>query len=255
MPKLRALLTVAVIALFAAVPADTVATAGAAAPVVPVAPMGGPEPAQQTEQATSARCTDATGNWLGMWWRGPMQWRINDATIPSYLDKVGVVAAIRSAGTTVDTGRNDCGLPQNLGTEQAFLGGTGHLAEVATNGGCGQRDGTSTVSFGTLTQGLLAVTCIWWFDDQAGGRSVEADILIDSTPGLFFLDTPAGCSGQWDLEGTITHEFGHVFGLGHVSYAQHGDLTMTDGLPDCSTAYRGLGLGDYLTLKQHYGAR
>jgi hypothetical protein len=30
---------------------------------------------------------------------------------------------------------------------------------------------------------------------------------------------------------------------------------MTDGLPDCSTAYRGLGLGDYLALKRQYGAK
>ena len=242
-------MAIAIIVLLAAVPArsDVHASGDAAAPVVPTAPR------DDAEDATSARCTDGAGNWLGMWWRGPMQWRINDATIPAYLDAVGVVAAIRSAATTVDTGRNDCGLPQDLGTEQAFLGGTGHVAEVGTDGGCGQQDGTSTVSFGRLNQGLLAVTCIWWFDDKAGGRSVEADILIDNTPGLFFLSTPAGCSGQWDLEGTITHEFGHVFGLGHVSYTEHSDLTMTAALPDCSTAYRGLGLGDYLTLRQHYG--
>jgi hypothetical protein len=246
------LVVTVIIALLAAVPepANLPANArsDAAAPVVPAVPRGNAEAA-----ATSARCTDPAGNWLGMWWRGPVQWRINDTTIPGYLDQVGVVAAIRSAATTVDTGRNDCGLPLELGTQEMFLGGTGRVAEVATNGGCGQQDGTSTVSFGKLNQGLLAVTCIWWFNDQAGGRSVEADILVDDTPGLFFLNTPAGCSGQWDLEGTITHEFGHVFGLGHVSYAQHGQLTMTDGLPDCSTAYRGLGLGDYLTLRQHYG--
>jgi hypothetical protein len=246
--KLRALLAIAIIVLFAAVPARLNARADAAAPVVPAVPRG-----SAVEAAPNARCADGAGTWMGMWWRGPMEWRINDATIPAYLDKVGVVAAIRAAATTVDTGRNDCGLPQDLGTEQAFLGGTGHVAEVGSNGGCGPQDGTSTVSFGRLNQGLLAVTCIWWFDDRAGGRSVEADILIDDTPGLFFLNTPAGCSGQWDLEGTVTHEFGHVFGLGHVSYAEHGDLTMTDGLPDCSTAYRGLGLGDYLTLRAHYG--
>ena len=29
---------------------------------------------------------------------------------------------------------------------------------------------------------------------------------------------------------------------------------MSDGLPDCSTAYRSLGLGDYQTLATHYGS-
>ena len=102
-------------------------------------------------------------------------------------------------------------------------------------------------------EGLLAVTCIWWYGGKDAGRSVETDILIDDTSGLFFLDTPPECASRWDLEGTITHEFGHAFGLGHVAFAEHGDLTMTDGLPECSSAYRGLGLGDYLALKQQYG--
>jgi hypothetical protein len=143
--KLRALLAIAIIVLLAAVPTrgEVNVSGDAAAPVVPTAPRDGVEGA-------SARCADGAGNWLGMWWRGPMQWRINDATIPAYLDTVGVVAAIRSAATTVDTGRNDCGLAQDLGTEQTFLGGTGHVAEVGTNGGCGPQDGTSTVSFGRL---------------------------------------------------------------------------------------------------------
>jgi hypothetical protein len=111
------------------------------------------------------------------------------------------------------------------------------------------------VSFGDLAAGLLAVTCIWWYGGKQGGRSVEADILVDDAGGLFFLTAPASCAGRWDLESTLTHEFGHVFGLGHVSYAEHGALTMSDGLPDCSTAHRTLGLGDYRTLASQYGSR
>jgi hypothetical protein len=269
--KIRAMLTTAVImTCLGTAPGRTTATVAPAVaavtgtpnvtadaatrgwlPVVPTPPIGPDEEAT----ATSARCSDPAGTWMGMWWRSPVQWRINDSTIPAYLtDRAAVVAAIRSAATTVDTGRNDCGLPPALGLSESFLGGTGRTAEVTSTGGCGQRDGQSTVSFGRLNPGLLAVTCVWWYDDPAGGRSAEADILIDDTPGLFFLTTPPGCTGQWDLEGTITHEFGHVFGLGHVSFPEHQDLTMTAGLPDCSTAYRGLGLGDYEMLKAHYGA-
>ncbi len=88
----------------------------------------------------------------------------------------------------------------------------------------------------------------------AGGRwIVEADVLVADTGGLFFLAVPEGCAARWDLEGTLTHEFGHVFGLGHVPYATHGALTMSDGLPACSTAARRLGPGDYLPLREHYG--
>jgi hypothetical protein len=215
----------------------------------------GPPTGQLAEAALdSRRCADPAGTWLGMRWRNELKWRVNEQTIPAYLgDRAAVVNALRSAAYTVDTGRNDCGLPENLGISESYEGKTDHIAGVTPTGGCGERDGHNAVSFGPLNQGLLAVTCIWWYGGKDNGRSVEADILIDDTEGLFFLNTPPACGSRWDLEGTVTHEFGHAFGLGHVAYAQHAALTMTDGLPDCSTAYRGLGLGDYLALKQQYG--
>jgi hypothetical protein len=218
--------------------------------VVPGPPTGQPAEAAMD----GGRCADPAGTWLGMRWRNGLRWRVNEKTIPAYLgDRTAVVNALRSAATTVDTGRNDCGLPENLGIQESYAGRTEHVAGVTPGGGCGDRDGQNAVSFGPLNQGLLAVTCIWWYGGKDNGRSVETDILVDDTEGLFFLSTPPACSSRWDLEGTVTHEFGHAFGLGHVAFAQHGSLTMTDGLPDCSTAYRGLGLGDYLTLKQQYG--
>ncbi|GAA3273028.1 hypothetical protein Dvina_46835 [Dactylosporangium vinaceum] len=215
----------------------------------------GPPTGQPAEAAMDGgRCADPAGTWLGMRWRSELKWRVNEKTVPAYLgDRTAVVNSLRSAAYTVDTGRNDCGLPADLGISESYAGKTDHIAGVMPTGGCGERDGTNAVSFGPLNQGLLAVTCIWWYGGQDNGRSVETDILIDDTEGLFFLSTPPACTNRWDLEGTITHEFGHAFGLGHVAYAQHSALTMTDGLPDCSTAYRGLGLGDYLALKQQYG--
>jgi hypothetical protein len=190
-----------------------------------------------------------------MRWSGELRWRLDASTIPAYLgDRDAVAAAVQSAARNVDDGRNDCGLREQLGVRQRYDGDTDRRAGVTRSGGCGDRDGRNAISFGPLNPGLLAVTCIWWYGDRNGGRSVETDILVDDTGGLFFLDPPAGCTGRWDLQGTLTHEFGHAFGLGHVSFAEHGDLTMSDGLPDCSTGYRGLGLGDYLALARHYGA-
>ena len=219
-------------------------------PVIPGPPTGAPAEAA----SGGGRCADPAGTWLGMRWRNELRWRVNEQTIPAYLgDRDTVVNSLRSAATTVDTGRNDCGLPENLGIHESYAGRTDHHAGVTAEGGCADRDGHNAVSFGRLNQGLLAVTCIWWFGGKDNGRSVETDILIDDTEGLFFVNTPVGCTSRWDLEGTVTHEFGHAFGLGHVTFGEHGSLTMTDGLPDCSTAYRGLGLGDYLTLKQQYG--
>jgi hypothetical protein len=70
--------------------------------------------------------------------------------------------------------------------------------------------------------------------------------------GLFFLTEPTACGARWDLEGALSHEFGHVFGLGHVSADGHPGLTMADTLPPCDTVHRGLGLGDYTMLRAHY---
>lgn len=253
--RLMLLLTLVLAAGLLCVPESSAGVTRAAAtrgwlPVIPGPPTEEPVPAADG----GGRCADPTGTWLGMRWRTELRWRVNERTIPAYLgDRTAVVNALRAAATTVDTGRNDCGLPENLGIQESYAGKTDHRAGVTRDGGCGDRDGHNAVSFGPLNQGLLAVTCIWWFGGKDNGRSVETDILIDDTDGLFFTATPADCHARWDLEGTVTHEFGHAFGLGHVPFAEHGALTMTDGLPDCSTAYRGLGLGDYLTLKQQYG--
>lgn len=199
------------------------------------------------------RCSDPAGAWLDMRWSGRYSWRLDTGSVPGYLRDVDAVrVAVASAAAGVASGRNDCGLPEDLGIGQRYAGSTAVRANVTTDGGCAKRDGRNTVSFGRLTPGLLAVTCVWWEGRKGHGRSVEADILVDEAPGTFFLALPAGCADQWDLEGIVAHEFGHVFGLGHVPYQRHGTLTMSDALPECSTGYRGLGLGDHLVLHDHY---
>ena len=218
----------------------------------------------------AGRCGDPAGAWLNTTWRGELRWQFNVGSIPGYLVEVPpettpddgpvcgpwpVLAAARSAATTVATGRNDCDLPEDLALPQRYTGDTDRTAGVASDGSCGDRDGHNVVSFGNLTTGLLAVTCIWWDGHPGASHSVEADILVDSNGGTFFLARPADCQSRSDLEGILTHEFGHVFGLGHVPNAEHSTLTMTDGLPECSTTYRSLGLGDYLTLRGHADTR
>jgi len=135
-----------------------------------------------------------------------------------------------------------------LNLRQRYAGPTDRRAGIDAAGRCTGHDKRNVVSFGPLPEEMLAVACVWRTD----GTIVEADIVISDTAGLFFLVRPDRCVAQWDLEGTLTHEFGHVFGLGHVPNAAHGALTMSDGLPGCSTDARSLGLGDYLALRARY---
>jgi hypothetical protein len=198
----------------------------------------------------TVRCTDGAGAWLGTRWQAPYRWTLRLAGMPGYLGASEPVReAIRAAGAAVDDGHNDCGLTAGLALSQRYAGETERDAGVRADGTCAERDERNVVAFGRLDGGLLALTCLWW----SRGRTVEADIRISDAPGTFTLDPTAGCTGSWDLQGTLTHEFGHVFGLGHVSYAEHGELTMSDGLPACSTGFRALGLGDYETLRAQYG--
>jgi hypothetical protein len=206
-----------------------------------------------------ARCADAAATWMGGRWPATMEWRLAASTSPAYLGSTAAVRdMLRRAGENVDLGINPCGLAEDLDTAQRFDGDTRAVAGVTGDGGCGIRDGANVVSFGPLPAGVLAVTCVWWVPGEGGadGRAVEADILINDAVGLYapVSASEAGCVRQWDLEGAITHEFGHVFGLGHVSAAAHPGLTMSDGLAPCDFSHRGLGLGDYDMLRAHYGA-
>jgi hypothetical protein len=222
----------------------------------------------------AGRCGDPAGSWLNARWSGEVRWQFNLASVPGYLadavppdavppdasmpdavppDASTPLAAARSAADAVAHGDNSCDLPADLTIHQSYTGNTDRRASVTSDAGCGRPDGHNVISFGTLPMGLLAVTCVWWERHPGGNRSVEADMLVDAGGGTFFLAPPADCRTRWDLEGILTHEFGHVFGLGHVPYSEHSALTMSDSMPECTTAYRGLGLGDWLTLRAHYG--
>jgi hypothetical protein len=209
------------------------------------------QPAEGTTgPVPTVRCGDSAGAWLGMRWFSPYRWTLRTAGMPAYLGAVEPVRqAIRAAAVAVDEGHNDCGLTGGLALNQRYSGETVRDAGIRADGSCGTRDQRNVVAFGPLDGGLLALTCLWW----SRGRTVEADIRISDAPDTFTLDPVAGCTGSWDLQGTLTHEFGHVFGLGHVPYAEHGELTMSDGLPACSAGFRALGLGDYETLRSRYG--
>jgi hypothetical protein len=80
-----------------------------------------------------------------------------------------------------------------------------------------------------------------------------ADIMID-TGDTLTTHLPSPCLNKWDLEGIVTHEFGHAYGMAHTGPG-HGNLTMQHEAQPCSTYARTLGLGDWLGMKKMYGAR
>ncbi len=68
----------------------------------------------------------------------------------------------------------------------------------------------------------------------------------------WFSNKPKSCTGAVDLESVMTHEWGHAFGLGDLEEEKHGNLTMSRGIPKCSTSVRTLGYGDWLGMYSLY---
>jgi hypothetical protein len=115
-------------------------------------------------------------------------------------------------------------------------------------------DGINVVGFAELAddrdpdEDTLAFVC-----RLPGWKSVtEVDMVINSAiPWALSVDE---CDGFAELlEPTTTHEFGHVFGLDHVSERLHGALTMSPmSNGACAADETSLGLGDILGLEELY---
>ena len=60
------------------------------------------------------------------------------------------------------------------------------------------------------------------------------------------------CRSKYSVEAAATHEFGHAFGLGHVSESLHPALTMSPVIAACQSSETTLGLGDVRGLEAKY---
>jgi hypothetical protein len=128
------------------------------------------------------------------------------------------------------------------------MGPTTTAPDVTDSSTCGRPDGRSVVGFGTLAPVEMAITC-WWTRD---GSIVEADVKLNKTDYRWVTRIPSSCALSWSIEDVATHEFGHVFGLEHVSEALHGNLTMSPRILPCQSSDATLGLGDVLGLRAKY---
>ena len=90
---------------------------------------------------------------------------------------------------------------------------------------------------GICTSGCLAATLTGYYVVQSGtDRIYDADVYT-STTHQFYSSGETGCSGEYDINGVMAHEVGHVIGIGHSNVS---GATMYPSVSACNTANRTL---------------
>ena len=94
---------------------------------------------------------------------------------------------------------------------------------------------------GICTGGCLAATLTGYYISQAGDdRIYDADVYTNTAQPLY-SSGESGCSGEYDINGIMTHEVGHVIGIGHSSVS---GATMYPSISACNTSARTLASDD-----------
>jgi hypothetical protein len=197
---------------------------------------------------TTDPCADGAYSLGGFKWTTAYAWRFASATTPSNLTVSGAEGSLKSAANHITNGYNNCGLADNISATNAYLGRTSSAPNITNSAGCSTSDGKSVVGFGALPKGYLGMTC-WW---TMNGVPTEADLKLNKYYYRWYVSKPSSCSSMWSIKGAATHEFGHIFGLGHVSETYHPKLTMSPTIYSCQGSESTLGLGDIRGLNSLY---
>ena len=93
-----------------------------------------------------------------------------------------------------------------------------------------------------ISAGVIALTSTW---ARADGHIVDADVRVNAVDNVFVNDdtgfVPANGDTVMDLQNAVTHELGHLLGLGHTCWAPFSDLEQPIddqgvGVPYCAGA-------------------
>lgn len=105
-------------------------------------------------------------------------------------------------------------------------------------------------SNGGLCNGTcLAATLTGYYISQAGDdRIYDADVYTNQTHQYYSSGEPS-CSGEYDINGIMTHEVGHVIGIGHSNVT---GATMYPSVSACNTGPRSLEADDIAAKNDLY---
>lgn len=161
------------------------------------------------------------------WASTPILVNVNTAKNKTVTDSDGgvtaVVGAIRAWGVVNSVASS---LPAVRGAAPAtiMLADNGHIC----NGSC------------------LAATLTGYY---SGSVITDADVYTNTKTALYSSREPDGCSGEYDLDGIMVHEVGHVIGIGHSNVA---GATMYPSVSACNANNRTLEADDLAAKNDLY---
>jgi hypothetical protein len=233
-------------------------------PGVPVAEPDVADPTGLTGTTTTSPqpCDDSARTALfadhAHWTRGKtIPWYYNNSgRFPAYSAEV-YAAVAREAFDNITTLHDDCGYSWRPHIYNRYVGWATQTAPAFDGNECtATNDGKNIVGWHTINDGMLAYSCVWRGTssiigaDVILGRQFRWDIAeYDPSFGYPKCDSQAP---EYDYESALTHEFGHVAGLGHVAENGHAHLTMSTTLQPCERGPRTPGYGDAIGLGSLY---
>ncbi len=194
-------------------------------------------------------CSDSAYHLLPTKWKTAWKWSFQAGSTPNELTKAKAETSLKAAVRSITGERNDCGRPDTLNATAIYQGRT--TKRPGINNGCTGQDGKSVVGFGNLPENVLGLTCTVYRVMSGVDTSIESDVLFNKADFEWATSLPS-CHNEAMLRSIATHEFGHVFGLNHVSENSHGKLTMSTAIGPCDDSAFTLGKGDMLGLERRY---
>lgn len=99
------------------------------------------------------------------------------------------------------------------------------------------------------TGNCLAATLTGYYTSQTGDdRIYDADVYTNTST-QFYSSRESGCSSEYDIDGVMAHEVGHVIGIGHSNVA---GATMYPSVSACNTGNRSLASDDFAARDDLY---
>ena len=92
----------------------------------------------------------------------------------------------------------------------------------------------------------LAATLTGYY---SGNTITDADVYTNQRYSFTSSRETDGCSGEFDIDGIMVHEVGHVIGIGHTNV---GGATMYPSVSSCNTTVRSLEADDVAAMNDLY---